>query len=128
MQRYGQPLHKFGTKYKRPVVIAPPIKWIPHENLTYPAKPLSGKYEILAQEAITIQPKAALTISLKMGLQLLRGVCAVSLRQTLKEKKCSLQDGYVGETVADIIVTIQNNSDTAVTIAAGESLCYLIHS
>ena len=54
-------------------------------------------------------------------------MCSVSLRQTLKEKKCSLQDGFVAESVDDIIVTIQNNSDTAVVISEGESLCLLTH-
>jgi hypothetical protein len=49
----------------------------------------------------------------------------VSLKQTLKIKRCSLQDGVVSETVDDIIVTIQNNSDNEVTINAGDSLCFV---
>ena len=49
----------------------------------------------------------------------------VSLKQDLKIKRCSLQDGVVSETVDDIIVTIQNNSDTVVTINARDSLCFV---
>jgi hypothetical protein len=54
-----------------------------------------------------------------------QGVCLVSLRQNLKVKRCSLHDGFVAEPVDDIIVTIQNNSDVAVTILKGDSLCFV---
>jgi hypothetical protein len=54
-----------------------------------------------------------------------QGVCSVSLRQNLKVKRCSLHDGFVAEPVDDIIVTIQNNSDDAVTILKGDSLCFI---
>lgn len=119
----GMPIHKFIHKYQRPPPA--PVKWIPHENLVHPAEALPGKWEIFAQQSLTIQPRVALAISLKMGLRLLRGVCSISLRQSLKEKKCSLHDGFVAESVDDIIVTIQNNSDVAVNIAKGESLCFV---
>ena len=119
------PIHKFIHKYERPPPA--PVKWLPHENLAHPAKPSPGKWEIFTQKELTIQPRVALTISLKMGVRLRRGVCSVSLRQSLKEKRCSLQDGFVAESVDDIIVTIQNNSDVAVIIVAGESLCFIAH-
>lgn len=125
MQRYGMPIHKFITKHERRPPT--PIRWLPHESLAHPAQPLPGKWEIFAQQALTIQPRVALTISLKIGVRLIRGVCIVSLRQSLKEKRCSLQDGFVAESVDDIIVTIQNNSETAVNIVEGESLCFITH-
>ena len=112
------PIHKFINKYERP----PPLKWLPHENLVHPAKPLPGKWEIFVQQSLTIPPRLALTISLRIGVQ---GVCSVSLRQHLKVKRCSLHDGFVAEPVDDIIVTIQNNSDVAVTILEGDSLCFI---
>ena len=120
------PIHKFITKHERRPP-APTIRWLPHESLTHPAEPLPGKWEIFAQQALTIQPRVALTISLKIGVRLVRGVCIVSLRQSLKEKRCSLQDGFVAESVDDTIVTIQNNSDAAVAIVEGESLCFVTH-
>ena len=112
------PIHKFIQKYERP----PSVKWLLHENLAHPAKPLPGKWEIFAQQSLTIPPRLALTISLGIGVQ---GVCSVSLRQNLKVKRCSLHDGFVAEPVDDIIVTIQNNSDVAVTILKGDSLCFI---
>jgi hypothetical protein len=125
MQKYGMPIHKFITKHERQPPA--PIKWLPHENLKHSAKPLTGKWEIFTQQTIAIQPRVACTISLKMGVRLIRGVCIVSLRQSLKEKQCSLQDGFVAESVDDIIVTIQNNSDTEVNINEDESLCFVSH-
>jgi hypothetical protein len=118
MQRYGMPIHKFINKYERPS----PVKWLPHENLAHPAKALPGKWEIFAQHSLTIPPRLALTVSLRFGVQ---EVCSVSLRQSLKVKRCSLHDGFVAEPVDDIIVTIQNNSDVAVIILEGDSLCFI---
>lgn len=54
-----------------------------------------------------------------------RRMCLISLRKNIKEKRCSLQDGFVCEHVTDIIITVQNNSDTAVTVNEGDSLCYI---
>jgi hypothetical protein len=119
------PIHKFIHKYERPP--SAPVKWIPHENLAYPAKPLPGKWEIFTQNELSILPRSVTTLTLGIGVQLMRGVCSVSLRQLLKEKRCSLQDGFVAESVDDIIVTIQNNSDAAVCIVEGESLCFVTH-
>ena len=125
MQRYMPPIHKFIHKHKRPTPAA--VKWLPHENLAHPAKQLNGKWIISMQQSLTIQPKAALPIKLKIGLRLFQGVCSVSLKQSLKEKRCSLQDGIIAESVDDIIVTIQNNSKDAVNIVEGESLCFVTH-
>jgi hypothetical protein len=51
----------------------------------------------------------------------------VSLKQELKQKRCSLQDGIVApaEVIDDIIVTIQNNSEHEVIINEGDSLFYV---
>lgn len=125
MQRYGMPIHKFIHKHERPQPA--PVRWIPHENLAHPAAPLEGKWEIFAQESMTINPRDIKTIRLAIGLQLIRGVCSVALRQSLKIKRCSLQDGFVAESVDDMIITIQNNSDVPVNIVAGESLCFVSH-
>ena len=49
----------------------------------------------------------------------------VSLRQVIKEKGCSLQDVTISEDVVDILITIQNNSESVVSIDKGDSLCYI---
>ena len=120
------PIHKFIHKHKRPTPAS--VKWLPHENLAHHAEPLYGKWSISMQQSLTIQLKTALPIKLKIGLRLFQGVCWVSLKQNLKEKRCSLLDGIIAESVDDIIVTIQNNSDVAVDIVKGDSLCFLSSS
>ena len=53
------------------------------------------------------------------------GICLISLKQELKQRRCSLQDGVVSEDTDDIKITIQNNSDSEVKIDEGESLCLI---
>lgn len=56
-----------------------------------------------------------------------RGICPISLRQYIKERRSNLQDGIVSEDVKDIlIILIQNNSDSEVTINKG--LVYINYS
>jgi hypothetical protein len=86
-----------------------------------------GTWEIFSQKELTIQPKSVKTLKLGIGVQLIRGVGIVSLKQGLKEKRCSFQDGFVGESVNDVFITIQNNADVAVKVQAGESICLLLH-
>lgn len=123
MSRYGMPIHKFIHKYERQQEA--PVVYRPHNDIEYPPTPRNGRWEVYAQEAFTIQPRASVTAILKFGVLVRRGMVFVSLKQDLKVKRLSLQDGVVSETVDDIIVTIQNNSDTAVTVNAGDSMCYV---
>ena len=51
----------------------------------------------------------------------------MSLKQSLKEKRCSLHDEFIGESVNDIIIKIQNNAEVAVKIAAGEPISLVSH-
>ena len=86
------------------------------------------RWEIFAQQQISIQPGKTFTAALGFGVGMTRGMCLISLRQELKLKRCSLQDGTVPEDVADIIITIQNNSESVVIVNEGDSLCYIIYS
>lgn len=123
MSRYGMPIHKFITKCQRPE--EPPIVYRPHSDLQYPPLAQNGRWEIYAQESFKIQPRSSLTFVLRFGVLVRRCMVFVALKQSLKIKRCSLQDGVVSETVDDIIVTIQNNSDAEVTINAGDSMCVI---
>jgi dUTPase len=125
------PLHKFGTKPpRREEVRTQPISvfWKVLSYVTHQPKRLLGgvKFEIFAQNVIAIQPKATNTLTLGLGVEMTVGVCLISLRQSIKELKCGLQNKVVSDDVVnDIIVSIQNNSDSVVTINAGDSLCYV---
>lgn len=122
------PVHKFITKPESRNVRTQPesVYWMPKEVTHKPMRQNGGlRWEIFAQQLITIQPGGIFMAVLGFGVRMTRGVCLVSLRQELKQKRCSLQDGTISEDVDDIIITIQNNSDSVVTINEGDSLCYV---
>ena len=83
------------------------------------------RWEIFAHRAIEIQPRSSISLELGFGVQMSRAVCLVSLRQVNKGKGCSLQDGTISENVEDIAITIQNNSESVVSLDKGDSLCYI---
>jgi hypothetical protein len=91
------PIDKFIHKYEQPAV-----EWQPRENSAHSAEQVRGTWEIFSQGELTIQPKSVRTLNLGIGVQLIRRVAIASLKQSLKEKRCSLQDGFVGESVNDI--------------------------
>jgi hypothetical protein len=103
------------------------IHWIPQNVKHNPIRQRGGlQWEIFAQIASTIQPGGTHMTELAFGVRMTGGLCLVSLSKELKQKHCSLQDGAVTFDIDDIIVTIQNNSDSIVTINEGQSLCYII--
>src|SRR6218665_3722448 len=129
MSRYGMPIHKFITKRNPSTKIRTrfhnDIFWLPKE-VTHKAVGRivnPPRWEIFAQRAIEIQPRSSVSNELGFGVRMTRGVCLVSLRQVIKEKGCSLQAGTISEDVEDIVITIQNNSESVVSIDKGESLC-----
>ena len=111
------PVHKFINKANNC------LTWIVKDN-KYPAIQHQNKWEIFAQENISIQPGHIFTANLGLGI-MNNTSCLVSLRQTLKERRCSLLDSVISEDVDDIIVNIQNNSSSTVEINEGDSLCYV---
>jgi hypothetical protein len=115
------PIHKFISKYYEDT-----ISWVIKDDVKYQPERHDTKWEIFAQQSITIQPKTVYTAVLGFGISFLAdGLCLVSLKQELKLKRLSLQDGIILENVDDIIVNIQNNSDHDITINEGQSLCFI---
>jgi hypothetical protein len=95
------------------------------KEVTYPPIRHSPRWEMFAQQATTIEPGSSRTLVLAFRVSMTAGICLVSFRQDIKEKRRSLQYGTVSEDVEDIIITIKNNSDWVVTINEGDSLCYI---
>src|SRR6218665_1217429 len=122
MSRYGMSIHKFITK-RNP---SSKIRTRFHNDIFWLSKEVTHKaikrivnpprWEIFAQRAIEIQPRSSVSPELGFGVRMSRAVCLVSLRQVIKEKGCSLQDGTISEDVEDIVITIQNNSESVVSI------------
>ena len=115
-------IHKFNVKPK-PI---PPktIKWVPLQNLKYPAKKInSTTWEIFSQENIKLQPKEVKQITLGLGFMISEGVVFVSLANSLRGKLCSIQNEVNLEDTNDIITTISNNSKKTLYIQENEVLC-----
>mgnify|MGYP003390553951 FL=1 len=122
------PVHKFITIAERSNTRTQPdsVHWMPKEATYNPLRQNGGlRWEIFAQNKITILPKNAFTVILGFGVKMTDGICLISLKQELKQRRCSLQDGVVSEDTDDIIITIQNNSDSEVKINESESLCLI---
>jgi hypothetical protein len=126
------PVHKFITKQCRNVGLhdlqPDSVRWIPKEVVHQPIRQNNGlRWEIFAQQLISIPPGGKFTAVLGLGVHMTDGICLVSLKQELKQKRCSLQDGIVAqaEVIDDIIVTILNNSEHEVIINEGDSLFYV---
>lgn len=124
------PIHKFFRKPvpERQLRQQPDsVFWIPKVPQTHaPIRRNGGlRWELFAQREINIEPGKTTTLFLLLGVRMTRGMCLVSLRQELKLKYLSLQDGAVSEDVEDIVITIQNNSQTQTIIEKGASLCFV---
>jgi len=105
------------------------VHWVPKEVTHRPIRLLGGlRWEMFSQNDITIPSKGTMAFELGLAVRMTRGICLISLRQYIKEKRCSLQNAIVSENVDDIIITIQNYSDSDVTIQSGDSLCYVNYS
>jgi hypothetical protein len=121
------PVHKFGTKPESLIRPSQPstVRWMPKEVKYMPVKRSPITWEIFAQEQLVIAPGEAKSVALKFRVQMTAGVILVSLKQALKQKKCSIRNETVLEDVDDILIVLQNHSDKTVTIDEGSSLCFV---
>ena len=121
-------IHKYGRKPERPLRKTQPstVQWFPNMAVKYnPEKMTPVTWKIYSQENIRIQAHAVKIIKLGFGVAMSKGMLLVSLKQDIKYKRCSLQNEAVLESVDDIIITVQNNSDDSVSINAGDVLGFI---
>ena len=108
-------IHKFNVKPKHK--LHKTIKWIPLQNLKYPAKKVNSiTWEIFNQEDIKLQPKEVKQLKLGLGFMMSEGIVLTGLANSLREKRCSIQNEVNLENTNDIITTISNNSKETVSI------------
>ena len=84
-------------------------------------------WEIFSQEDIKLKPKEAKQIRLGLGFMMSEGVVLVGLANSLKNKRCSLQNEVSLEEAENIVVTLTNNSNEITDIHKHELLyrvCY----
>ena len=111
-------IHKFNAK---PKTIPPKtIQWLLREA-KYPAiKVNSMTWEIFSQEDIKLKPKEVKQIQLGLGFMMSEGVVLVALANSLKYKRCSLQNEINLEDAGDMVITLTNE---IVDIREHELLC-----
>ena len=114
-------IHKFNAK---PKTIQPKtIQWILREA-KYPAlKVNSMTWEIVSQEDIKLKLREVKKLQLGIGFMMSEGVVLVGLDNSLKYKRCSLQNEINLEDAEDIVITLTNNSNEIVDIRERELLC-----
>ena len=122
-------MHEFNAKPETSTSSNLTIKWLPGQNLKYPAQKVSvTTWKIFCQENILLQPKEVKRVKLGLGFMMSEGVVFVSLTNVLRGKLCSIQNEVNIEDADDIITTLTNNiSRGAVQIREHEALalvCY----
>ena len=120
-------IHKLSTKTKQPKA-SKTIKWIiPLEIRSYVKKVNANTWEIYSQEDIKIQSKEVKPLMLGVGFIKSLGIVFNSLPNSLRKKRCSLQNDVNLEDTINIMTTIANNSNDVVSIKKNELLsivCY----
>ena len=84
-------IHKFNVK---PKTIPPKtIQWRPLKEVQYPARKVNlMTWEIFSQEDIKLNPKEVKQLQLGLGFMMSEGVVLVGFANSLKYKRCSLQN------------------------------------
>ena len=119
-------IHKFNVKPKT----FPPktIQWRPLREVKYPARKVNPMtWEIFSQEDIKRKPKEVKQLQLVIGFMMSEGVVLVGLANSLKYKRCSLQDEVSLQDAEDIMITSMNNSNEIVHIEKPELLCRICY-
>ena len=119
-------IHKFNVKLKS--ISHKTIRWIiPSEILKYVKKVNPDTWEVYSQEDIKLQPKEVKPLILGVGFMMSEGIVLTSLPNSLREKRCSLQNEVNLENTIDIITAIANNSKEIVNIQENELPCLVCY-
>ena len=120
-------IHKFSVKPKHKPHKT--IKWlIPLDIKQYVKKVNSITWEIFSHENIKLEPKEVTQLNLGVGFMMSEDVVFVSLTNSLREKRCSIQSEVNLEDTINIITTItNNNSKETLYIQENELLCLVCY-
>ena len=115
-------IHKFNIKPKP--TPSKTIHWLPLREVTYPALKINSMtWNIFSQEDIKLKPKEVKQFQLGLGFIMSEGVVLSALDNSLKNKRCSLQNEVSLEDAEDIVITTTNNSNEIVDIEKHKPLC-----
>ena len=119
-------IHKFNVKPKHKPHKT--IKWIIPQDVKYPAKKVNSiTSEIFSQEVIKLQPKEVKQLTLGVSFMMSEVIVLTGVANSLREKRCSIQNEVNLENTNYIITTISNNSKEIVNIHENELLCLVCY-
>ena len=117
-------IHKFNVKPKYDSHKT--IKWLIPQDVKHSAEKINtNKWKIFCQENIILQPNEVKQLTLGVGFMMSDGVVLVSLANSLRKKRCSIQNEVNVEDTINIITTISNNSKETSNIQENGLLFYL---
>ena len=97
-------VHKFNVKPK--YGSHKTIKWLIPPNVKCPAEKINtSTWKIFCQENIILRPNEVKQLTLGVGFMMSDGVVLVCLANSLREKRCSIQNEVNLENTNDIITT-----------------------
>ena len=80
-------------------------------------------WEISSQDDIKLNPKEVKQVRLGFRFMMSQGVVLAGFANSLKYKRCSLQNEISLKDAEDIVITLTNNSSKIVDIREHELLC-----
>ena len=115
-------IHKLNAKPK--TILPKTIQWRLQQEVKYPVRKINlMTWEIFNQQEMNLKPKEVKQIQLGLGFMMNEGVVLVGLANSLKYKRCSLQNEVSLEDAEDIVITLMNNSNETVNIKELDLLC-----
>ena len=115
-------IHKFNMKPKT----TPPktIHWCPLRKVKYPAQKVNlMTWEIFSKDDIKLKPKEAKQLQLGLKFIMSQGLVLTRFANSLKNKRCSLQNEVNLEDAENIVIALTKNSNEIVDIQSHELLC-----
>ena len=119
-------IHKFNVKPK--YGSHKTIKWLIPRDVKRSAENMDmSTWKIFCQENIVLHPNKVKQLTLGVGFMMSNGVVLVCLANSLREKRCSIQNEVNLEDTNDIITAISNNSKETINIRENEVLCFVCY-
>ena len=87
----------------------------------------TNTWKIFCQENIILQPNEVKQLTLGVRFMMSDGVVLASLANSLRKKRCSIQNEVNLEDTINIITTISNNSKETINIQENELLCFVCY-
>ena len=119
-------IHKFNVKLKYDSHKT--IKWLIPRDVKRPAEKVNmSTWKIFCQGDIVLRPNEVKQLTLGVGFMMSEGVVLVCLANSLREKRCSIQNEVNLEDTNDIIISISSNSKEPINIRENEVLCFVCY-